>query len=42
VGATVNSKLSIAYSFNHVITDGAQIGEFHRDVERFFRKCEFE
>ncbi|MGE3975121.1 MAG: 2-oxo acid dehydrogenase subunit E2 [Bdellovibrionales bacterium] len=35
-------KLPIGYSFNHVICDGAQIGEFHRDVVRFFRKCEFE
>lgn len=32
----------MGYSFNHVITDGAQIGEFHRDMQRFFRKCEFE
>lgn len=37
-----NQKIPIGYSFNHVITDGAQIGAFHKDVSRFFRKCEFE
>jgi hypothetical protein len=36
------NAIPIGYSFNHVITDGAQIGEFHRDMQRFFRKCEFE
>lgn len=37
-----NKNIRMGYSFNHVITDGAQIGEFHRDLNRFFRKCEFE
>jgi hypothetical protein len=35
------NNLPIGYNFNHVISDGAQIGEYHRDLTRFFRRCEF-
>jgi chloramphenicol O-acetyltransferase len=40
--ASPEGKMPIGYTFNHVITDGAQLGEFHRDLNRFFKKCEFE
>jgi len=34
-------NIPVGYNFNHVISDGAQIGEFHRDMTRFLRRCEF-
>ena len=35
-------ELPVTYSFNHVLTDGAQIGDFHADASRIIQNCDFE
>ncbi|MBI4042418.1 MAG: hypothetical protein HY391_02970 [Deltaproteobacteria bacterium] len=44
--AVVTDKASelirINYLCNHVIVDGAQIGEFHQDLSVFLKNCHFE
>lgn len=40
--ADENKKIPISYSFNHVICDGAQIGEFHQDLHTMIEKLNFD
>ena len=41
LGAPKDNVLPVTYNFNHVITDGAQIGEFHQSVKKIVENCDF-
>jgi pyruvate/2-oxoglutarate dehydrogenase complex dihydrolipoamide acyltransferase (E2) component len=41
LGAPKDNVLPVTYNFNHIITDGAQIGEFHQDVKTIIENVDF-